>query len=207
MKSILSKMVRTVIFCWPFFYLLYGALAAQTLSLSTALSAVFLVAFLGLIWAPPPKPRSGARKAGVILLKVICYFAWLFVVLLALLNFDTRCTACEQITPFISDNGVVFDLDKGHTISQFDSDGWQSCGCRLVISFENDPYYPMAQIVAMGNYWTKHTDCSAVLQKYAPDFYEVDFDTVGSCFIHTSADRLIIYNPRTHRLFYGYNAS
>ena len=203
MKNIFSKIARTVIFAGPFFYLLCDNLTARNFSLSGVLSVVFLIAFLGLIWIPP---CSGTRKTGTVLLKAVCYFVWFCVNLLALVNFDTRCTACVPITPLISDNGVVLNLNKGHIVSLYNQDAWQSCGCRSVISFEHDPNYVIEQIVAMRTYWTKLPDCSAVLQNYAPYLHEIDFEIAGTCFIHESADRLIVYNPRIKRLFYHYNA-
>lgn len=202
MKNIFSKIARTVIFAGPFFYLLCDNLTARNFSLSGVLSAVFLIAFLDLIWIPP---RSGTRKTGTVLLKAVCYFVWFFVMLLAFVNFDTRCTACAQITPLISDNGVILNLNKGHIVSLYNQDAWQSCECRSVISFEHDPNYVIEQIVAMRNYWTEQSNCSSVLQNYAPYLHEIDFEFTSTCFVHETSNKLIIYNPQTHRLFYHYN--
>ena len=123
---------------------------------------------------------------------------------------DVKCTACDHIS-LVSENGIIFDLEKGHEIAKYDNDGWQGCGCRKVISFEQNPNYALEQISLMDSYWTEYFDCRSFLSSYTPYTEEVNFNHEGACFVHTEtnqyneddyAEITVVYNTKTNKIFY-----
>ena len=131
-------------------------------------------------------------------------------------GYGFHCTACDDgyINPIISENNVVLDLSKGKELKKYDGDAWQSCGCRKVVSFEENPNYAIKQIFSMDNYWTEYDNCQDFLKPYSIYAKEVDFNADGPCYTHVQTindekdvpqDIVIVYDKRTNHLFYHYD--
>lgn len=173
--------------------------------------------FLLSIWKRNVILKIPAFLRGILL--VLSFLVWLPCLGLSFfaLTFNPRCVACDEgyINPIISENNVVLDLSIGKELRKYDKDGWQSCGCRKVVSFEKNPDYAIKQISLMDNYWTEYTNCQDFLESYSVYANEVDYSVEGPCYAHVqtlkdsdddyeASDIVIVYDQKTNHLFYHF---
>lgn len=220
MKSIIFKILKTIIYLFPCVVILGGTSDLRSAKFMIgAIFCLFSATFIYITWKSIC-PKSYLAKIFLNLYKFIgsfIYFIAFCVIMLATLfsgsyEYDVRCTSCDYVS-IVSENGIILELEKGREMAKYDRDGWQSCGCRKVISFEQKSSYALEQISLMDNYWTEYSDCRSFLSSYTPYTKAVNFDHGGACFVHTEtrhynennyAEIVVVYNTKTNRLFYHY---
>lgn len=222
MKEKIIKVIKSVIFAGPFVILCLVTLLnlrGRIMALIPFLIFLsFAIYFIRRIWINKSiESNSLSRKILRGILAIFCYFVWfilLFSIFVVDYAFDVRCTVCDkgQIKPIISENGIILDLNKGKEIKKYDKDGWQTCGCRKVVSFGENSDYILAQIKKMDNYWIKYDNCQNFLNNYKTYAKQVDFSSNGSCYAHShyetingvETDIVIVFDEQTKQLFYHY---
>ena len=225
-KNIIAKIFKTIVFAGPFvavfLYMFADTLPQQNSllnhsSIRGVLSLILSCISVYQIWKPKnTAPSTFIKKLLMTLLKVFYYFIWLITVssflFLGLFNF--KCEACDakNIRPIISENGVKLNLNEGKELKKYDKEGWQSCRCCKVVSFEKNPEYALTQIESMQNYWTKYENCHKFLNNYKTHANDVNFNSIGPCYTHVQltengykeTEIVIVYDKKTNQLFYHY---